>query len=163
MGAERMAKCEIKLPDDLYEAIKKLSKKTDEVLEATLEEGGKVALRYAKSNLNRAAAGLSKRSTGQLQSTLGLSPVDVDKSGRHNIKVGFAEPRIEQPKGGKYGRYEKTNAMVANILEYGARGAGKRVQPARPFMRPAQVQSKKAAEDAMKAKFDSEVSKLGVK
>jgi HK97 gp10 family phage protein len=67
-------------------------------------------------------------------------------------------PRREQPKGGKYGRYEKTNAMVANILEHGKKG-----QPARPFMRPALEQSRKAAEDAMKTKFDLKISKLGVK
>jgi HK97 gp10 family phage protein len=152
-----MAKCEVKLPDELYRALTKLSNKTDEILESTLEAGGKVILRYAKANLNQVAGSLSDRSTGQIQSALGLSPVDVDKYGQHNIKVGFNEPRLEQPKGGKYIRYKKTNAMVANILEY-----GKSDQPGRPFVRPALVQSKKFAENAIKSKFDEEVNKLVV-
>ena len=153
-----MAKCEIRLPDDLSDLITKLGDKTDEVLTSTLEAGGEVVLKVAKTNLSRALAGSIDRSTGQLQKTLGLSKVDVDKKGQHNIKVGFAEPRKEQQKGGKYGKYQKTNAMVANILEH-----GKSNQSAKPFMRPARVQSKKAAEDAMKSKFDAEINKLGVK
>ena len=153
-----MAKCEVKLPDSMYEAFTKLADRIDEVLTATLEAGGKVALSAAKSNLSRAVTGVSGRSTGQLMGSIGLSPVDVNNKGNHNIKVGFAEPRREQPTGGKYGKYKKTNAMVANILEYGKKG-----QSAKPFMRPAKVSSKSAAIEAMKTTFDAELNKLGVK
>lgn len=105
-----MAKCEIKLPDEIYDALTKLADKTDEIIESTLEAGGKIVLTEAKANLNRAVGiGKYSRPTGELQSSLGLSSVKVDSKGKHNIKIGFAEPRTDG----------KSNAMVANILEYG--------------------------------------------
>lgn len=58
---------------------------------------------------------------GELERSLGLTPPLVDRDGNHNIKVGFAEPRSD---GG-------SNAMLANIIEYGKNG-----QPAKPFSNP---------------------------
>ena len=84
------------------------------------------------------------RSTGELAGALGLSPVKVDGSGNHDIKVGFAEPRSD---GG-------SNAKIANILEYGKHG-----QPAKPFLKPAKTASKSAAITAMQKKFEEEVDK----
>ena len=54
--------------------------------------------------------------------------------------------------------YVITNALIANVLEYWKTG-----QAPRPFMRPAKVSSEKAAISAMKAKFDEEIKKRGVK
>ena len=59
-----MARCEIKLPDELYEAFTKLGNKTDEILKSTLEAGGKVILSTAKTDLSRAVTNSSNRSTG---------------------------------------------------------------------------------------------------
>ena len=84
------------------------------------------------------------RSTGELVGSLGLSPVKVDASGNHDIKVGFAEPRSD---GG-------SNAKLASILEYGKHG-----QPAKPFMKPAKTATKSAAISAMQQKFEEEVEK----
>ena len=85
------------------------------------------------------------RSTGELERSLGMTKVRVDRDGNHNIKIGFAEPRAD---GG-------SNAKLANILEYGKHG-----QPAKPFLKPAKSASKAACEAAMKQRFDEEVSKL---
>ena len=74
-----------------------------------------------------------------------MSTVKLDRSGNHNIKVGFAEPRS----GGK------SNAKIANILEYGRHG-----QPAKPFLKPAKTASKAACIEAMRQKFEEEVQKL---
>lgn len=84
------------------------------------------------------------RSTGELEDSLGLSPVKLDNNGNHNIKVGFAEPRSD---GG-------SNAKLANILEYGKHG-----QPAKPFLKPAKTASRSACISAMQDKFEEEVRK----
>lgn len=158
-----MADCSVKLPDEIYKIFENITTHTDEILTSMLESGGKVVLVTAKANLNRAVTGSSERSTGELESSLGLSPVDIDAKGRHNIKIGFREPRKNQS--GKSSKSPVTNAMLANILEYGRSTVkgGKRVQSPRPFMRPAKVASKNPALEVMKSTFDEEISKLEVK
>lgn len=81
------------------------------------------------------------RSTGELESSLGLSPVKTGEDGNHDIKVGFAEPRKD---GG-------SNAKIAAVLEYGRHG-----QPARPFMAPAGRASRGACAKAVRARFERE-------
>ena len=114
----------------------------DDVSEKVLESGGAVVLDKVKSNLQGV---LSGNSTDELSNSLGLSKVLLDRNGNHNIKVGFAEPRSDR----------KSNAMIANIIEYGKSG-----QPAKPFLKPAKNQSKKACIDAMTQKLEEEIEKL---
>jgi len=155
-----MAKCEVKFPDDFYKKLTEIPAKTEKIVEKILQEGAEIVLKAVKTNLKGALGkGKYSRQTGELQNSLGVSPVDVDNKGVTNIKIGFSEPRRNQAKGGKYGQYQKTNAMVANILEYGASGPGKRKQPPRPFLRPAEKQSKPVAETAMKKTFEKELKK----
>ena len=137
-----MAKCTCNLPEDLLKKLSKLGSKMDDVSERVLESGGAVVLGKVKSNLQGV---LSGDSTGELSSSLGLSKVLLDRNGNHNIKVGFAEPRSDG----------KSNAMIANIIEYGKSG-----QPAKPFLKPAKSQSKKACIDAMTQKLEEEIDKL---
>ena len=143
-----MAKAEIKMPDDFLERLSKLGSKTDEISERVLEAGGEVVLAKVRSNLAAVIGSGTKypsRTTGELERSLGLSPAKLDRSGNHNIKIGFADPRSD---GG-------SNAKIANIIEYGKHG-----QPAKPFLKPAKSASKGACEEAMKQKFEEEVSKL---
>lgn len=107
-----------------------------------LEAGGKVVLAETKASLSRVLKNDPKRQTGQLKDSLGLSPVLQNKSGQSNIKVGFAEPR----------RDGKSNAMVANTIEYGKSG-----QAPKPFIAPAKRKSKAAALKAMEDTFNREV------
>lgn len=137
-----MAKCTCKLPEDLLKKLSKLGNKMDEVSETVLEAGGEVVLDKVRSNLEGV---LSGESSGELVKSLGLSPVKVGKDGNSNIKVGFAEPRSDG----------KSNAMIANIIEYGKHG-----QPAKPFLKPAKTQSKKACIDAMTRKLEEEINKV---
>lgn len=142
-----MAKIDIKMPEDFLEKISKLGKDFDSVAESVLEAGGEVVLEKAKGNLSGAVGRGTKyksRSTGELESSLGLTPARLGKDGNHNIKVGFVEPRSD---GG-------SNAKLATILEYGKHG-----QPAKPFMKPAKTASKAAAIAAMERKFQEEVNK----
>ena len=113
----------------------------DSITEEVLQVGGEVVLDKVKSNLEGV---LSGESTGELASSLGLSKVLVGKDGNANIKVGFAEPRKDG----------KSNAMIANIIEYGKAG-----QPAKPFLKPAKISSKKPCIDAMTKKLEEEIKK----
>jgi HK97 gp10 family phage protein len=142
-----MAKIELKMPEDFLLKLSRLGDKTDEILPKVLEAGGEVVLAKAKSNLSSVVGRGTKkpsRSTGELENALGVSKARQKRDGSGwDIKVGFAEPRRGMG---------KSNAKIANIIEYGKHG-----QPAKPFMKPARTQSRNAAIEAMKEKFEQEV------
>lgn len=143
-----MAKATMKLPEELLKKLSTLGKKTDEISEKVLTAGGEVILDKTKKNLAASVGNGTKydsRSTGELGKALGLSPVKLDKNGNYNLKLGFAEPRSDG----------LSNAMLANIIEYGKSG-----QPPRPFLKPAVSSTKKAATQAMENKFSEEIKKL---
>ena len=144
-----MARVEMKMPEDFLLKVSRLNEKTDEILPKVLEAGGQVVLERVKSNLSAVVGKGTKipsRSTGELESALGLSPAKPKRDGSGwDIKVGFAEPRS----GGG------SNAKIANILEYGKHG-----QPPKPFLKPAKTQSRKACIETMKSKLDEEVRKI---
>jgi len=143
-----LAKAEVVLPDEFLQKLSKLSDRTDEISERVLEAGGEVVLSRVKSNLSSVigkGTEYDSRSTGELERSLGLSPVKLDRDGNYNIKIGFSEPRSD---GG-------SNAKIANIIEYGKHG-----QPAKPFLKPAKSASKAACQEAMIRKFQEEVDKL---
>lgn len=158
-----MAMVEVKMPEEFLTKLSKLGSKTDEIIPKVLEAGGEVVLEKVRSNLASVVGTVSNsRSMGELVNSLGLSPAKQDHDGEWNIKVGFNEPRRVQSKAvsstskKRYTKsrsyYVQTNAMIANVLEYGRSG-----QPPKPFLRPAKTQSKKASIEAMKSKFESEV------
>ena len=144
-----MARAEMKMPEDFLLKVSRLNEKTDEILPRVLEAGGQVVLERVKSNLSAVIGKGTKepsRSTGELESALGLSPAKPKRDGSGwDIKVGFAEPRSDGD----------SNAKIANILEYGRHG-----QPPKPFLKPAKTQSRKACIEAMKAKLDEEVRRI---
>ena len=143
-----MAKVDIKMPEEFLQKISRLGSEFDVVAESVLEAGGEVVLQKVQSNLSSVVGAGTKyesRSTGELVRSLGLSPAKLDKNGNHNVKIGFIEPRGDG----------KSNAMIANILEYGKHG-----QPAKPFLKPAKNASKNDAISAMKQKLTEEVNKL---
>ena len=143
-----MAKAEMKMPEDFLLKISKLGSNFDSVADTVLQAGGEVVLEKTKSNLASVIGSGTKydsRSTGELESSLGLTGVKMDRNGNFNIKVGFSEPRRD---GG-------SNAQLANIIEYGKSG-----QPAKPFLKPAKSASKKQCIEAMKQAFETEVEKL---
>lgn len=140
-----MAKAEVKMPDEFLARISRLGAQTDTIVGKVLQAGGEVALDKVRSNLSAVVGVGNKsesRSTGELERSLGLSPVMVDKNGNHDIKVGFSEPRTDG----------SSNAKIANILEYGTSS-----QQAKPFLKPAKSAVKKQCVDAMKSAFEKEV------
>ncbi len=143
-----MARVDVKMPDEFLERMSRLGSKFDSIAETVLEAGGEVVLEKTKSNLSSVIGSGTKydsRSTGELEDSLGLSGVKMDRNGNFNIKVGFSEPRSD---GG-------SNAKLANVIEYGKSG-----QPAKPFLKPAKTASKKQCIEAMKQTFETEVAKL---
>ena len=128
--------------------LSRLGSNMDGIAETVLEAGGEVVLEKVRGNLTAVIGAGTKydsRSTGELAGALGLSPVKVDGSGNHDIKVGFAEPR---PDG-------NSNAKIANILEYGKHG-----QPPKPFLKSAKTASRKECIQTMKDTLEAEVEKL---
>ncbi len=143
-----MAKVDIKMPDDFLLKISKLGSDFDPVAEKVLKAGGEVVFKRTKSNLSAVIGKGTKhesRSTGELEKALGVTSVRLDRSGNHNIKIGFSEPRSDG----------ESNAKLANILEYGKHG-----QPAKPFLKPAKSASKSECISVMKSTFEEEVKKL---
>lgn len=136
-----MAKCTYTLPEELLRKLSTVGNKMDEISEHVLKAGGEVVIEKVKSNLSSV---LSGESTGELERSLGLSGVRVDKNGDANIKIGFAEPRSDG----------KSNAMIANVLEYGRHN-----QPARPFLKPAKTQSKNNCIEVMTETLKEELDK----
>jgi HK97 gp10 family phage protein len=144
-----IAKLNVKLPDDFLDKISRLGEKTDDIVPRVLQAGAGVVLAKVKSNLQAAIGKDTKyesRSTGELISAVGISPVKVDKNGNHNLKVGFREPRSD---GG-------SNARIANVLEHGSS-----TQPARPFLKPAKSATREPCKDAMIQALESELNLAG--
>lgn len=143
-----MAKVDVKMPEDFLLKLSRLGDKTDEICEKALDAGGEVVLAKVKSNLSSVIGKDTKtesRSTGELEKSLGLSPVLIDDNGNANIKIGFKEPRSDG----------ESNAKIASIIEYGKQG-----QPPKPFLMPARTSSKKACLKAMVETLEQEVKKL---
>ena len=143
-----MAKVDFKMPEEFLLKVSRLAGKTDEIIPKVLEAGAEVVYDKVKSNLSSVVGKNTKvksRSTGELESALGVSPAKQDRNGNFNVKIGFAEPRSD---GG-------SNAKLANILEYGKHG-----QPPKPFLKPAKSRSKGACIEAMTSKLESEIEKL---
>jgi len=143
-----MAKVNFKMPEEFLLKVSRLAEKTDEIIPKVLGAGAEVVYDKVKSNLSSVVGKNTKvksRSTGELESALGVSPAKQDRNGNFNVKIGFAEPRSD---GG-------SNAKLANILEYGKHG-----QPPKPFLKPAKSRSKDACIEAMTNKLESEIEKL---
>ena len=144
----QVAKAEVKLPEELLTKLSRLGQNTDAVAEKVLRAGGKIVLDKVRDNLESVIGSDTKRksrSTGELLSALGLSPVLVNRNGNHDIKIGFSEPRSDG----------ESNAKLANILEYGKSG-----QPPKPFLQPARTASKKERKRVMEQTLKEEIEKL---
>lgn len=77
-----MAKASFKMPDEFLLRLSRLGEKTDEIIPKVLEAGADVVEEKVRSNL-RAVIGRDtkelSRSTGELLSSLGVSPAKLDR------------------------------------------------------------------------------------
>ena len=145
--------------NDFSKKLAALGSHTDEILEKAMSAGAEAALPIVRAELQGAISGDTKepsRSTGELVNSLGISPVMVDNNGITNVKIGFSEPRRHQyiaKKKRSY--YTVTNAMIANVLEYGKSG-----QPPRPWLKRAKTKATKVFRAKAQEIIDKEVEKL---
>ena len=133
-----MARATIQMPTAFLDALNAADTQLGQFAEAALKAGAAVVEPRMRANLQGAIGRSTKqpsRSTGQLLAALGTTQVRVNSQGTHNIKVGFGENRIDG----------RSNALIANVLEYGRSN-----QPARPFLAPTRAQTRRGAVGAMK-------------
>jgi len=154
-----MAKFEPKFPNDFLAELSRLGSKTDEITEKVLQAGAEVVYEEINNRLDSVIGSETKvksRSTGELKNALGISPVKLSNDGKLNIKIGLREPRSRQYAAkGKRSYKTITNAMIANVIEYGKHG-----QAPKPIIKPAWRAAKKRCEEVMIKTFDDEVGKL---
>lgn len=154
-----MATMKPKLPEDLMKKIDRLGQNTDRICEKALTEGGQVMKKSVADHLSQVVGKDTKvesRSTGELQAALGVSPVMIDRNQNYDIKIGFREPRSQQTTAkGKRSYSQITNAMIANVLEYGRKG-----QEPKPFLTPAKKAAKKDTMAKMETVLREEIDKL---
>ena len=139
-----MAKVKIEMPSGFMDQIAGMGNALDAAIPKALAAGGKVVLDKMVSNLRAAIGSGTKkksRSTGKLAASLGVSPAKLDRDGNLDVKVGFSE-----------GRGEISNAMLANVLEYGKHG-----QPPRPFLKRTKSSSRKPCIEAMQQVLKEEL------
>ena len=139
-----MGKVKIEMPTQWLDTIAGMGNALDAAIPRALEAGGKVVLDRMKSNLQAAIGRGTKtksRSTGKLAASLGVSPAKLDRDGNLDVKVGFSE-----------GRGDISNAMLANVLEYGKHG-----QPPKPFLKQTKSSSRKPCIEAMQTALKEEL------
>lgn len=139
-----MARTTITMPEATLRQIEKLSTQTDELADDVLKAGAEIVEPVMRANL-QASIGHGEdtsRSTGQLASALGISPMKTDGNGNHNIKVGFAENRTDG----------RPNALLAVILEYGSS-----TRRAHPFLNKTRNATKGSVVEAMKNRLEAAI------
>ena len=140
-----MAKVKIEMPSGFMDQIAGMGNALDAAIPRALAAGGKVVLDKMKSNLRSAIGRGTKtksRSTGKLAASLGVSPAKLDRDNNLDVKVGFSE-----------GRGDVSNAMLANLLEYGKHG-----QPPKPFLKQTKALSRKPCIDEMQRVLKEELN-----
>ena len=140
-----MAKVKIEMPSGFMDQIAGMGNALDAAIPRALAAGGKVVLDKMKSNLRSAIGRGTKtksRSTGKLAASLGVSPAKLDRDGNLDVKVGFSE-----------GRGDVSNAMLANLLEYGKHG-----QPPKPFLKLTKSSSRKPCIEEMQRVLKEELN-----
>lgn len=136
------------LPDALTQKLTRLGNQTDKICETALKAGAAVAKSAVDNQLKTAVGTGTKypsRATGELERSLGVTPVRVDAKGNYDIKIGFAEPREDG----------NVNAKIANILEYGKHG-----QPAKAFLKKAKSKSKAETMAVIAATLETEMNNV---
>ena len=139
-----MAKVKIEMPSGFMDQVAGMGNALDAAIPRALAAGGKVVLDKMRSNLRSAIGRSTKiksRSTGKLAASLGVSPAKLDRDGNLDVKVGFSE-----------GRGDVSNAMLANLLEYGKHG-----QPPKPFLKLTKSSSRKPCIEEMQRVLKEEL------
>jgi HK97 gp10 family phage protein len=136
-----MAKMTIQGFDEYADKLSKLGSAAPEIAKRAVRAGINPLADEVRKGLEKNLQN-SKYSTGDLLDSLGITPVDVDKNGVYNAKVGFSG----------YDRKGVPNALKARAME-----SGTSRQPKKPFMRPAVNRAKKRVLEEMGRSIDADL------
>ena len=136
-----MAKMTVAGFDDYSKKLEKLGSSMPEVAKRAVKAGVNPLADEVRRQLENNLIG-SEYSTGDLLDSLGVTPVDVDKNGVYNAKVGFHG----------YDRKGVANALKARAME-----SGTSRQRKKPFMRPAVNRVKKKVLEEMGKSIDADL------
>ncbi|WP_313292575.1 HK97-gp10 family putative phage morphogenesis protein [Faecalispora jeddahensis] len=139
-----MAKMTIKGMDEYALKLAKLGAASDAIAEKAIAAGTNIVADKIRSNLHEV---LSGESTGDMEKSLGITPLSRDKDGNLNMKVGFHG----------YDRKGVANKLKARVIESGSPYRGIK---GRPFVRTAVKATKKAAQAEMGRVIDEETEKI---
>ena len=139
-----MAKITLKTTHDIEVKMQKLGRKSVEICERAVYVGAGIMADQIRRNLEKNLEG-SAYSTGDLEGSLGIAPIQDDGLGGIGTKVGFDG----------YDRKGTPNALKARAME-----SGTSRKPARPFVRPAIKQVRATAKKAMADEVAKEIKKI---
>ena len=155
----RLAKMTIKGLDEYAKMLDRMGRQAPEISKKAVYAGADMVANEIRKNLeqnirdpmyvgknkNKEYAVKQRRSTGELEQSLGIAPITTDKNGNTNTKVGFSG----------YDDNHTPNVLKARAMESGTSTLRKR-----PFVRPAVNAVKKLAQQEMGAVIDKEIAKI---
>lgn len=137
-----MARIAFKAGDDYALKLSKLATNSEEIAKKAIFEGAKIVADQIRDNLEGV---LSPEATGDLIASFGVTPIEKDKDGNWNAKIGFDG----------YDRDGVPNQLKARVLE-----SGSSKQKKRPYIRPAVTKTRKKVLKKMEEVIDKEIKKL---
>ena len=139
-----MARMTFNLGEDYCLKLSTLAAGSEEIAKKAVYAAADIVTDKIRENLEANLAG-REQSTGALAASLGITPIQTDRDGFINAKIGFDG----------YDEKGVPNQLKARVMESGSSKVQKR-----PFVRPAVNATKKAAQDAMQKVVDEELEKI---
>ena len=139
-----MARMTFNLGEDYCLKLSTLAAGSEEIAKKAVYAAADIVTDKIRENLEANLAG-REQSTGALAASLGITPIQTDKDGFINAKIGFDG----------YDEKGVPNQLKARVMESGSSKIRKR-----PFVRPAVNATKKAAVEAMQKVVDEEIENI---
>ncbi len=143
-----MARMTFKAGDEYSLKLSKLAANglQDEIAKKAIYAAAGIVTDRIRAELNWTIGGNeNSKSTGDLEDSLGIAKIDLDKTGNWNTKIGFDG----------YDRKGVPNQLKARVLESGTSTIKKR-----PFVRRAVNATKDNAQNEMAKVIDKEIAKI---
>ena len=139
-----MARMTFNAGDEYARKLSQLSAGSEAIAKKAIYEAADIVADKMREKLKANLDG-SEQSTGALEASLGITPIQTDKDGFINAKIGFDG----------YDEKGVPNQLKARVMESGSSKIRKR-----PFVRPAVNATKKAAVEAMQKVVDEEIENI---
>lgn len=165
VGGGVVARITFKSSDEYTLKLSRLAGRSREVAGKAIYEGAKVVADQIKENLNALPAekfrylkdgekftGVPKQQKEDLIESFGVTPLDHDRNGIWNVKLGFDGYGSMSTK-----RYPKgvPNQLLARAIE-----SGSSVREKTPFVRPAVIKIKKKVQEVMDEAIERECKEI---